>query len=270
MFKWSIPHPRFNWKLSELIWKNHIIQPSIKFEIEPKSNQFTFLGQVKYGYILKSPSKSWDYDWQYHPRTPDSKTFSFVRGNIIDLSGAIGYSVNLFNSNLLTFYVGYDYTDYRNKNYGAQQLALNQNKLVHPFNQLISKYYFRTQSPWVGLSVNTQLTERWSIIPTIKLYSFKYVGKGYWLLRDELKKNPSFQHNVKGTGLSFDMDFLYKYSDSLDFKINLETKKLKMKTGKDQVFCSDKYIDGEKVVNRKLYDLSLLSSSISAGFRYKL
>ena len=36
----------------------------------------------------------------------------------------------------LTFYFGYDYTDYRNKNYGFRQLALNQNKLVHPFNQM--------------------------------------------------------------------------------------------------------------------------------------
>jgi hypothetical protein len=100
VFKWSIPHPDFNSKLSELIWKNNIIQPSVKIEVEPKKNQFTFLGQVKYGYILKSPSKSWDYDWEYDPATPNSKTFSSVRGNILDLSGAIGYSVNLFNKAL--------------------------------------------------------------------------------------------------------------------------------------------------------------------------
>ena len=270
VFKWSIPHPDFNSKLSELIWKNYIIQPSVKIEVEPKKNQFTFLGQVKYGYILKSPSKSWDYDWEYDPTIPNSKTFSSVRGNILDLSGAIGYSVNLFNSNLLTFYVGYDYTDYRNKNYGFRQLAYNQNELLHPFNQLGQKYNFKTQSPWIGLSVNTQLNDKWSIIPTIKLYSFKYVGKGYWLLRNDLKQDPSFKDTARGIGLGFDMDFLYKYSDSLDFKINLETKKFKMKTGKAQTFCSAQDIGGEKVVTKKLFDLSLISSSISAGFRYKL
>lgn len=44
VFKWAIPDNDFpNKKLSELIWKNYIIQPSIKFEVEPKSNQFTFL-----------------------------------------------------------------------------------------------------------------------------------------------------------------------------------------------------------------------------------
>jgi hypothetical protein len=269
VFKWSIPYPDFNSKLSELIWKNHIIQPNVKLEFEPKKNQFTFLGYVKYGYILKNQSKSWDYDWEYDPTTPNSKTFSFVRGNILDLSGAIGYSVNLFNDNLLTFYFGYDYSDYKNKDYGCLQLANNKNVLLNNFNQLISKYYFKTQSPWIGLSVNTSLNDKFSIIPTVKYYFFKYVGKGYWLLRDDVKHNPSMKHNAKGNGLGFDLDFIYKFSDNLDFKINLETKKFKMKTGKDQLFYSSKDIYGERVFTGKLFNLSLLSFSISTGFRFK-
>ena len=58
VFKWVLGDNYFpGKKASELIWKNHIIQPSIKIEIEPKPDQFTFLGQVKYGYILKNQSK---------------------------------------------------------------------------------------------------------------------------------------------------------------------------------------------------------------------
>ena len=274
VFKWSIPNSEFtNKKLSELIWKNYIIQPGIKIEIEPKSNQFTFLGQIKYGYILKNLSESWDYDWYVAPDETGniisglySKTKSAVKGNILDLSGAIGYSVNLFSNNLLTFYLGYDYTDYRNKNYGFLQLAYNQNKLEYPFNKLGSKYYFKTQSPWIGLSLNASLNDKFSIIPTIKLYSFKYIGKGYWLLRDELKNNPSFKHNAKGTGLGFDVDFIYKYSDNFDFKINMEVKNLNMKSGQKKTF----FRNCERVDNGKLFDLSLISSSITAGFRYKM
>ena len=262
VFKWSIPYPQFNKKLSELVWKNHIFQPSIKIEIEPKPDQFTFLGQAKYGYILKHPSKNLDYDWKSVSPKPTSKSLSSVRGKIVDLSGAVGYSLGLFKESLLTFSVGYDYSNYRNKNYGYRQLIFKRETL--PLNQLISKYFFKTYSPWVGLSINTFITDRFQVIPTIKLYSFKYVGRGYWLLRDDLKQDPSMKHNVKGTGLGFDMDFLYKYSDNLDFKINLETKKFKMKTGKDQAFYK------EKVATRKLFDLSLLSSSISVGFKYKL
>ncbi len=60
-----------------------------------------------------------------------------------DLSGAIGYSVNFFNNNLLTFYLGYDYSNYRNKNYGATQLAYKGR--TFPSNQLFQKYYFKTR-----------------------------------------------------------------------------------------------------------------------------
>ena len=273
VFKWSTSfYPISQKKESELIWKNHIVQPSIKIETEPKPNQFTFLGQVKYGYILKDQSKKLDLDWfniEGESR-PYSKTLSSVRGNILDLSGALGYSVNLFKNNLVTFYLGYDYSDYRNKQYGGRQLALNQNKILCSFDKLISKYYFKTKSPWIGLSVNSSLNDQFSIIPTMKFYSFNYVGKGYWLLRDDLKQNPSFKHNAKGTGLGFDIDFIYKYRDSLDFKINLETKKFKMKRGIDRIFYNAKDIDGERVATGKLYDLSLLSSSISVGLKYKL
>jgi len=278
VFRWSIPDNIFpNKKLSELIWKNRIIQPSIKIELEPQQNQFTLLGQAKYGYILKTQSKSWDKDWHIYKKKSGglksdfySNTLSFVKGNILDLSGAIGYSVNLFKNNLLTFYIGYDYNDYRNNQYGIRQLVNNRNDLLYPSNKLISKYNFKTQSPWIGLSVKTQLTDKFGVTPTIKYYSFKYVGKGYWLLRYDLKQDPSFKHTAKGYGLGVDLDFLYKYSNSLDFKFNLETKKFKMKKGTDTTFNSKKSIKGEYVDKGKLFDLSLITSSISCGVRYKL
>ena len=277
VFRWSICDKYFkNKKRSELIWKNHIIQPGIKIEIEPQTNEVTFLGQTKYGYILKKPSESWDYDWQVYKDTtgniisePESKTKSLATGNILDLSGAVGYSINLFNNNLLTFYVGYDYTDYKNKNYGVYQRVNNSNDLLHNFNQIVAKYYFKTQSPWLGLSVNTPITDRFRVVPTIKFYSFNYVGKGYWLLRDDLQQNPSFKDNAKGNGFGLDVDFLYKYSDSLDFKINLETKKFKMKKGKQQTFEAADIRGPAVVTTSKLFALNLISSSTSIGFRYK-
>jgi hypothetical protein len=277
VFKYSIPDIDFtNKKLSELIWKNYIVQPSIKIAIEPKQNQFTFSGQVKYGYILKNQSNSWDHDWDIYQdklgnviSELESKTKSVVRGNIIDWSGAVGYSVNLFNNNLLTFYLGYDYTDYRNKDYGACQLSYDQNYIAIPFNQPLNKYYFKTHAPWFGLSVNAPITDRFHVTPTIKFYSFKYVGKGYWLLRDDLKQDPSFKHNAKGTGLGFDIDFLYKYSNSLDFKINLEAKNFNMKKGRGQMFFVNE-VRAPLSAPFKLFDLKLVSSSISVGFRYKL
>jgi hypothetical protein len=272
VFKWSIPTKVFaDRKSSELIWKNYIVQPSIKIEIEPKSNQLTFLGQAKYGYILKNQSDSYDLDW-LHSATESllySKTKSVVKGNIFDLSGAVGYSVNLFKNNLLTFYVGYDYSDYRNKDYGSRQL-LNYRGIPFSSNELVLKYYFKTQAPWIGLSVNAPLNEKFTIIPMIKFYSFKHIGKGYWIHRPDLKQDPSLKNNAKGTGLGFDVDFIYKYSNNLDLTLNLETKKFKMNKGQNQAFYSAIDVGGERDDTGKLFDLSLMSSSISAGLKYKL
>ena len=278
VFKWSIPSNLFpDNKISELVWKNRIIQPGIKIEIEPKQNQFTFLGQVKYGYILKNQSKSWDHDWDYtRDRTGNvisklrSTTKSQATGNILDLSGAVGYSLGLFKDNLLTFYVGYDYSDYKNKNYGDHQLVFKRKLDYFSSGGVFQKYNFKTQAPWLGLSVDTSLNERFTIIPTIKLYSLKYVGKGYWIHRGDLKQDPSLKNNAKGTGMGFDVDFIYKYSDNLELTLNLETKKFKMKTGENKGFFNSISPGGERVATKKLFDFTFRSSSISAGFNYKL
>jgi hypothetical protein len=277
VFKWSVPCNRFpDKKLSELVWKNRIIQPSIKVELEPRTNQLTFLGQVKYGHILKNQSKSWDYDWYYEKdgtgniiSQSDSITKSQATGNILDLSGAVGYSLGLFEKSLLTFYLGYNHSDYRNKNYGDKQLAYKTN-FSFSSGGLSQKYYFKTYSPWVGLSINTPITDRFQVVPTIKFYSFKHIGKGYWIHRCDLKQNPSLKNTAKGKGIGFDLDFIYKYTHNLDFKINLEVIKLKMKIGKNQAFYNSFYFGDERVFTGKLFDLTHISSSITAGLKYKL
>jgi hypothetical protein len=280
VFKYSIPDEVFtDRKVSELTWKNYIVQPSIKIELEPQSNEFTFLGQGKYGYILKNMSKSWDKDWKF-PKIKGSKEIkpkiysnavSTVKGNILDLSGAVGYSLNLFSDNLITFYLGYDYTNYRNNQYGIYNRLNNKNVLQRPLDQLITRYNFKTKSPWVGLSLNVPISDNFLVKPTIKYYSFNYIGKGYWVLRDDLKKNPSIKHTAKGQAFGVDVDLAYKYFDNLDFKINLEIKRFKMKNGQDQMFLVADRVNHkpERVVTRKLINLSLISYSISGGIKYR-
>lgn len=278
VFKYAIGDHYFpGKKASELIWKNRIIQPGIKIEIKPTPNQFTFLGQVKYGHILKNQSKSWDHDWDLKRDGTGnvisklvSTSKSQATGNILDLSAAAGYSLGLFKDSLLTFYIGYDYSDYRNKNYGDHQLVFKRKLDYFSSGGLFQKYYFKTQSPWIGLSVNTPLNDKFTIIPTIKLYSFKHIGKGYWIHRADLEQNPSFKNTAKGQGLGFNLDFIYKYNNNLDFTLNLETKSFKMKKGKQKMFLNSRAIGGERVETIKLINLSLRSSSISAGLKYKL
>ena len=277
VFKWAIGDHRFlQKKASELIWKNRIIQPSLKIELEPKANQFTILGEVKYGHILKNQSKSWDHDWDFKRDKTGNITSQLVStsksqatGNVLDLSGAIGYSLGLFKDNLLTFYVGYDYSDYRYKDYGYYQLVYK--KKSRSFNELVAKYNYKTYSPWLGLSLYSPITDKFGVIPTIKYCSFKHKGKGYWIYRADLEQNPSLKNNAKGKGIGFDLDFIYKYSNNIDLTLNLATKKFKMKKeGTNKMFLNSLALGRERVETIKLIDLSLRSSSISAGLKYKL
>lgn len=280
VFKWSIPDNIFpEYKLSELVWKNRIVQPSVKIELEPQANQFTFLWQVKYGYILKNQSKSWDYDFAVErdkktgnvTSKPYSISKSLATGNVLDLSGAIGYSLDLFKDNLLTFYVGYDYSDYRNKNYGYRQLVYKCKPFITD-DELFQKYNYETYSQWLGLSLYTPLSDKFSITPTIKYYSFNHKGKAYWIYRTDFKQDPSFKQKAKGRGVGIDLDFIYKYSNNIDLILNLATKKFKMKTkkGKSITFYNSHPYYGNNHEPQDLLSLSLRSSSISAGLKYNL
>ena len=111
IFQWSIPAGKTSnlRKLSELTWRNYISETGVKIETKPENNQFNFQGQLKYGYILKK-SQNQDSDWDKIGEF--SRTFSTVKGNVLDVSGAIGFSRNLANT-IVTYYVGIDHTKYR-------------------------------------------------------------------------------------------------------------------------------------------------------------
>jgi outer membrane protease len=78
------------------------------------------------------------------------------------------------------------------------------------------------------------------------------------------------KNNARGTGLGFDVNFIYKYTDNLNLILSLETKRFKMKKGTDQMFYNNAAFGGERVTNMKLLDLSFISSSVTAGLKYKL
>ena len=256
-------------KVSELTWKNHISGTGIKIQTVPEENELNLLGQIKYGYILNK-SKNQDSDWDDIGEF--SRSFSSVKGDVFDLSGALGFSKFLANS-LITYYVGMDYTRYQMKDYGLYytiQRLYNENEndslgQTHSKNKLVNKYTFDNYAPWLGVSVNYPISEKISFIPTLKLYSFYLSSQAKWLLRDDLQQNPSFTKKALGFGMSFDSELLYKYNNNLDFNVNIGIKKLTTLQGKNKEFL----VNGESF-SRDLKMLSFLSSSISCGIKYKL
>jgi len=270
IFQFSIPSNGFinSTKLSELTWKNHISEVGIKLETQPKENQFNVQGQLKYGYILNN-SKNQDSDWDNIGEF--SRTFSSVKGNIYDFSTAIGFS-QLLQNTLFTYYLGMDYTKYQMKDYGLYYTIhrfyneTNQNILgqSHSNSKLVSKYRFNNYVPWIGLSLNHCINDRFSVNPTVKLYFFYLSGEAGWVLRDDLQYNPSFTHKAFGIGVGFDTELLYQYNNNLALHANIGVKKLDMIQGIKKTFYSFNHTSSSE-----LYKLSLFSSSISAGIKYK-
>lgn len=272
IFQWSIPDGTSSTdkKLSELTWKNHLSETGIKVENIPEENQLNFLGQFKYGHILNR-SKNQDSDWNNIGEF--SRSFSSVKGNTFDLSGAVGFSQNI-SPILITYYMGIDYSKYRMKNYGLYYSInrfhdqninnIDELGLTHPRSQLVASYKFSNYAPWLGASINYSFNEEFSIIPTVKLYLFYLYGQADWVLRNDLKHNPSFTHKALGIGASFDTELLYRYNNKLDFRMNIGIKKFNMTQGREKIFFAD-----NTNYSRDLKKLSLFSSCISAGIRYK-
>lgn len=271
IFKWAIPNSTSSTDpmASELTWKNNISETGITIGTKPEENLFNFLGQFKYGYILSS-SKVQDSDWD--DIGEHSRAFSSVKGNTFDLSGAIGFS-QTWRDNLINYTIGIDYTKYQMRDYGVY-FSINRVEntdtsgplgRTDPKSQLTGKYNFDNYAPWVGASVDYSINEKFSIVPTVKLYLFYLSGQGYWALRTDLQQDPSFTDKALGIGASFDTALLYKYTNDLDFKVNIGIKRFDMKQGRRKTFLAN----GTDVTT-DLKKLSLFSSSVSVGIKYKL
>ena len=133
IFQWSTPMGSCSTdpKLSELTWKNHIFETGVKVETKPEDKNFNFLGQLKYGIILNQSNRQ-DSDWDNLGEF--SKVMSSVKGNVFDLSGAIGVSRQV-SSVLATYYFGMDYTNYQIKDYGLNY-KVNRSRYGHTIEEL--------------------------------------------------------------------------------------------------------------------------------------
>ena len=197
-------------KLSELTWKNKIAEIGVEILTEPTHGQFNFLGLIKYGKILDD-SENQDSDWDRLGEF--SRTFSKVKGNTFDISGAVGISQDRFSKfpyAFVTHYFGFDYNYSNNRQHGLIS-SINRSRFtpimlqtgeVFPKSKLISTYKYHNYAPWYGINLQYKLNDKLSFAPFIKAYMFGYRAEADWILREDFAHDPSFKHNVFGAGLS--------------------------------------------------------------------
>jgi hypothetical protein len=270
IFSWSIPNNGLitGDKLSELTWKNSVIETGVRIETQPRVNNYNFLGHIKYGYILDR-STNQDSDWD--DLGEFSKSFSNVKGNSLDISGAVGFSRQM-KSAIATYYYGMDYTNYNMRNFGLNFEISRQRHTsigqetgqIIPTSTKVSTYKFNNYAPWVGASLLYPVNKEFSVTPTVKLYMFYLSAEADWILREDYKHDPSFTDKAFGYGASFDAELAYKFSNSLDLTGNVGFKGFSMSRGIQE----DRFANGRRG-SSNLKSLYFVSSYANLGMRYK-
>ena len=259
-------------KLSELTWKNKIAEIGLEILTEQKDNQLNFLGSVKYGKISDG-SENQDSDWDHLGEF--SKTFSKVKGNTFDISGAIGLSenrVSKFPFAFTTYHFAFDYNYSKLEDFGLNYkihrlqhaTSLRPTGQLNPNTHLVNTYKYQNYAPWFGTKLHYKLNDRLSFSPFLKAYLFAYNAEADWILRSDFQHNPSFRHKAIGTGLSLDAELLYKVANYLDIHANIGIKKLTMLKGTDKI-----YLSNGLVASYPLKGLTILTNTINIGVRYK-
>ena len=274
-FQWSFGADGLP-KLSELTWRNKIAEFGVEILTKPEDNKFNFLGEIKYGKILND-SESQDSDWDRFGEY--SRTFSKVKGNTFDISGAIGISQErysklpyAFDTHFVTHYFGFDYNYSNNEQFG---LISEINRIPYTYinlqkeeifskSKLVSTYKYHNYAPWYGINFHYNLNEKLSFAPFIKAYLFNYNSEARWVLREDFAQNPSFANKAFGAGMSIDAKLLYKATNSLDIYGNIGIKKLGLIHGTHTTFLSN----GESI-SEKLKELKILTKILSIGAKYK-
>jgi len=273
--QWSIPDngDAIDGKLSELNWKTNTAEAGLQIHTNPEQDRFNYLGKVKYGMIFKKNSKNQDSD--YDNIGEYSRAFSKVKGDILEVSMAVGYSTTLSKS-LLTYYGGLEFSHFNLKDFGVNY-KINRQRFSNvnlplgqdvPNSEHNKTYQVNTYRPWIGISTYYQLSDRMSFTPLAKLYFFSFHNKANWMVQPIIVTTPirkSFIHNGHGWGIGLDGTFAYTLNRNLAITSNIEIKKFVMLKGRDNVYMTD-----GSVLKNNLKSLFLFAGSITFGIKCKL
>jgi len=243
VFQWSITDlfdygtPRK--KVSELTWKNYIFNNGIKIKTLEQDNNFNFLGKISYGLVLKGSSMQ-DSDWNYIG-DEFSRSFSTVKGDVLDISSAIGTS-RKFRTSLFTYYVGFDYSKYQFNDYGLRY-QINEYHFGKVDNSIIvSKYRYKDYTPWIGASILIPINDNLSINPTAKFCLSYIYGEGDWLLRDDRRNGVDIIDRAFSKGGSFDIKLSYNRGEHLKINTNFGIKKISMVYGVKEIYRNNQEV----------------------------
>ena len=217
---------------SELNWdkiKGQVYCIDVEYRFRKK---FFVAGSSKYGGI-KSGSIT-DADYKSDNRTDRSYYAQFSSGNS-----------NLFNTNLSVGYVLIHKRKFildASLGYGYQTESLN----IRPGKEdssiittgLNSSYAITISGPHLGMHIQYNLTEKFSIGFLVRLQLLNYDGKADWNLATNFQHPVSFRQLATGYQLNNELRLGYVLNKNLKLFLSLENDHLKTSSGDDVLYKS--------------------------------
>lgn len=235
-------HEDFNWSIagnlkgnspniySELTWKD-LGGPQIGVTLDWNFHTAFFIqADVTVSSITSGKVSDTDYLEDNRTHTSFYALLDSDRGTITSLEPVLGYRIIHHSTYSIAAFVGY----------GAHIQSLY---LLDHEGQYVRGLKSSYKTIWkgliLGLEGSIQLTNRFTVAPTIRYYQVTYNSEGNWNLIDEFRHPVSYTHAAKGYGVAPKLRINYSVRNRWDVFVG--TTYMHWKTGKgiDTLFLRD-------------------------------
>jgi len=251
--------------LSELSWEAiESIQATVDLS-GTVSNRMYFRLSIALAAIQSGRNQDSDYNGNNRTLEFSRSTNETSNGRLADVSGGLGYIVDLNNPALdwlrIVPMVGYSYhRQYLWMTNGEQTVASIQTPPLGPILGLDSRYEAQWYGLWAGLEMEFDITPWLQLEVMLEHHRGDYLGIGNWNLRSDFKHPRSFEHIADATGEQVSMTLRFTTDSNWQWLVSANYQKWRTSAGIDRIFFFD-----NTIAITRLNKVNWQSSALSLG-----
>ncbi len=241
-FKWSIagePSGKNPNILSELEWDD-IFAFGLRGGAEARVADFVLIhADAHYGWIADGSNT--DSDYFGNNRTGlFSRSTAETEGSLFDFEASVGLDFFAQEARVaLVPRAGFSFNRQQFEDKNGYQQVDRLFGFTGPFDGLNSKYTANWTGGFLGLEFKWGITKSLQAKIDGRFTLADYSAEAVWNLRDDFKKNPSFEHSADATGWSVTASLDWKFHSNWSLEAYAGWKRFVTDTGTDTTFFAD-------------------------------
>jgi len=267
--------------LSELSWDDIDIY-QLQVAIWLKLGELPFLkrnslvlANISFGKIMSGNVRDSDYATDDRNNEWSRSINDANEGLTFDLSGAFGpiFKLNNVIGVSITPLVGYGFNmqalTMTNGNQDISEPDLSPAKTSDPpdigsFPDLDSSYTAYWYGPWLGVNIDYQGSDQFSMTVGVEYHWVEYFAQADWNLRSDFAHPVSFEHESTGTGLVWNIQSQYMFNDQWSWLFSGKIQNWETESGSDRTF----FAVGTVGLSR-LNEVNWSSYALTTGVQYR-